>query len=50
LVHLGGYAAYGAIGAILGLMVLLYVAGLVVLFGAELTRVFAERFGSLSRG
>jgi membrane protein len=48
LVHLGGYAAYGAIGAILGLMMLLYVASLIVLFGAELTRVFAERFGSLS--
>ncbi len=47
LAHLGSYAAYGAVGAILGLLLLIYVSSLVVFFGAELTRVFAERFGSL---
>jgi len=45
--HLSGYAAYGALGAILGLMTLIYVSSLVMFFGAELTRVYAERFGSL---
>jgi membrane protein len=47
LAHLGSYAAYGAVGAVLGLMLLIYVSSLVMFFGAELSRVFAERFGSL---
>ena len=47
LAHLGSYAAYGAVGAVLGLLLLIYVSSLVMFFGAELTRVFAERFGSL---
>lgn len=47
LAHLGSYAAYGAVGAVLGLLLLIYVSSLIVFFGAELTRVYAERFGSL---
>jgi membrane protein len=47
LAHVGSYAAYGAVGAVLGLLLLIYVSSLVVFFGAELSRVYAERFGSL---
>jgi membrane protein len=46
--HLGSYAAYGAAGAFLGLLMWIYLVSLVVLLGAELTRVYAEREGSLS--
>jgi membrane protein len=45
--RLGGYAAYGAVGAVLGLLMWIYLAGLILLYGAELGRVYAERFGSL---
>lgn len=48
LAHMGSYAAYGAVGAMLGLMLLIYLSSLVVFFGAELTRVYAERYGSLA--
>lgn len=47
--HLGSYAAYGAVGAVLGLMIWIYVASILVLYGAEFSRVYAERFGSLAR-
>jgi membrane protein len=45
--HLGSYAAYGAVGAVLGLLTWIYLASLVVFFGAEFTRVHAEKAGSL---
>ncbi len=48
LAHMGSYAAYGAVGAMLGLMLLIYLSSLIVFFGAELTRVYAERYGSLA--
>ncbi len=44
--HLGSYAAYGAVGAVLGLLTWIYLASLLVFFGAELTRVYAEKAGS----
>jgi membrane protein len=47
LAHIGSYAAYGAVGAMLGLLTVIYVSSLVVFFGAEFTRVYAERYGSL---
>lgn len=47
LAHMGSYAAYGAVGAVLGLLVLIYFSSLVLFFGAEFTRVYAERSGSL---
>jgi membrane protein len=47
--HVGSYAAYGAIGAVLGLLTWIYLVNLVVFFGAEVTRVYAEREGSLAR-
>jgi membrane protein len=47
--HLGSYAAYGAVGGFLGLLTWIYLASLFLFFGAEFTRVYAERFGSVSR-
>jgi membrane protein len=47
LAHLGSYAAYGAVGGVLGLLMWIYLASLVLFFGAEVSRVYAERFGSL---
>ena len=46
--HLGSYAAYGAVGGFLGLLTWIYLASLFLFYGAEFTRVYAERFGSLS--
>ena len=48
LVHIGSYAAYGVAGAMLGLLTWIYATSLLLYFGAELTRVYAERFGSLA--
>ncbi len=46
LVHLAGFAAYGAVGGVLGLLTWIYVASLVLFYGAEFGYVYAERFGS----
>jgi membrane protein len=46
-VHIKSYAAYGVVGGVLGLLSWIYVAGMVLLFGAEFSRAYAERFGSL---
>jgi membrane protein len=46
--HFATYAAYGAVGAVLGLLTWIYVAGMVFLWGAEFSRVYAERYGSLA--
>jgi membrane protein len=48
LAHLGSYAAYGVVGGVLALLLLIYCASLVIFFGAEFTRVYAERRGSLA--
>jgi membrane protein len=48
LAHLGSYAAYGAVGGVLGLLTWIYVASLIILYGAEFCRVYAERYGSLA--
>ncbi|MGD0674128.1 MAG: YihY/virulence factor BrkB family protein [Polyangiaceae bacterium] len=47
--HVSSYAAYGAVGAVLGLLTWIYVATLIILYGAEWSRVYAERFGSLAQ-
>jgi membrane protein len=47
--HVGSYAAYGAVGAILGLLSWIYLVSLLVFFGAEITRVYAERAGSVAK-
>jgi membrane protein len=46
--HLGSYAAYGAVGGFLALLTWIYLASLFLFYGAEFTRVYAERHGSLS--
>jgi len=46
--HICSYAAYGAIGGMLGLLAWIYVVSLVLFFGAEFTRLYAERYGSLA--
>ncbi len=46
---IGGYSAYGAVGALLGFATWIYLASLFLFFGAEFTRVYAERFGSVRR-
>jgi membrane protein len=46
--HIGSYAAYGAVGGVLGLLTWIYLASLILFFGAEFTRVYAERYGSLA--
>jgi membrane protein len=48
LAHIGSYAAYGAVGGVLGLLTWIYVASLILLYGAEFCRVYAERYGSLA--
>jgi membrane protein len=47
LAHVASFAAYGAVGAVLALLTWIYVASMVLFYGAELSRVYAERFGSL---
>jgi membrane protein len=49
LVHVASYAAYGLAGAMLGLLTWIYATSLILYFGAELTRVYAERCGSLAK-
>jgi membrane protein len=46
--HVGSYAAYGAVGGMLGLLAWIYLASLILFFGAEFSRLYAERFGSLA--
>jgi membrane protein len=45
---MGSYAAYGAVGGVLGLLTWIYVASAVLFYGAEFSRLYAERFGSLA--
>jgi membrane protein len=47
---IGSYAAYGAVGALLALLTWIYVAALVMFYGAELCHVYAARFGSMRKG
>jgi membrane protein len=47
LAHIASFAAYGAVGAVLALLTWIYAANLVLFYGAELSRINAERFGSL---
>jgi len=49
LAHLSGFGAYGAVGGVLAMLTWIYLMSLVVFFGAELSCVYAERFGSRRR-
>jgi membrane protein len=46
--HIGSYAAYGAVGGVLALLMWIYLMSLLLFFGAEVARVYAEREGSLA--
>jgi membrane protein len=48
LARIGSYAAYGAVGGFLCLLTWIYLASLFLFYGAELARVYAERYGSLA--
>jgi len=48
LAHLGSYAAYGAVGGFLCLLTWIYLASLFLFYGAEFSRVYAERYGSVA--
>lgn len=48
LTHLTSFAAYGAVGGVLALVTWIYLSSQILFFGAELTRVYAEKFGSLA--
>ena len=43
----GDYSAYGAAGAVLGFLAWIYLVDMIVLYGAEFTRLYALRHGSL---
>ncbi len=47
LAHLGSFAAYGAVGGVLALVTWMYMTALIVYFGGEFSRVYAEERGSL---
>ena len=42
-------SSYGAAGSILVLLLRVYYSGLILYFGAEFTKVFAERYGSRTK-
>ena len=41
----GVTSAYGAAGSVIGLMVWIFYSSIIILFGAELTQVYARLFG-----
>jgi membrane protein len=43
LANLAGFAAYGAVGAVLGLLTWIYVSSLILFYGAEFSYVYAHR-------
>jgi membrane protein len=45
LTHLGGYAAYGAVGMVLALLLWIYIAAMVVFYGAEVCHAYTRLFG-----
>jgi membrane protein len=47
--QVSNYSTYGAVGGVLGLLTWIYVVALIFFYGAELSRVYAERAGSLAR-
>ncbi|WP_394832070.1 YihY/virulence factor BrkB family protein [Pendulispora rubella] len=48
LTTVASYSAYGAVGAVLALLTWIYLVSLLVFYGAEFARVYAERYGSLA--
>jgi membrane protein len=46
LAHLTSYSAYGIVGGVLALATWIYVSSMIIFFGAQLTRVHAEKVGA----
>ena len=47
LAHLTGYSAYGIAGGVLALTTWIYLSSMIIFFGAQLTRIHAEKMGSV---
>lgn len=47
LAHLTSYSAYGVVGGVLALATWIYLSSQIIFFGAQLTRVHAEKLGSV---
>lgn len=47
LAHLTSYSAYGVVGGVLALTTWIYMSSMIIFFGAQLTRVYAEKIGSV---
>ena len=50
LVHSGVVSAYGAAGSVVLILLWIYYSAQIFIFGAELTRLYADRYGSRNRG
>ena len=50
LAHSGVVSAYGAAGSVVLILLWIYYSAQIFIFGAELTRLYAERYGSRNRG
>ncbi len=49
LAHLTSYSAYGVVGGVLALATWIYLSSMVIFFGAQLTRVHAEKVGAVAK-
>jgi membrane protein len=47
--HLKSYSAYGVVGAVLALTTWIYLSSMIIFFGAQLTRIYAEKMGIVPR-
>jgi len=47
--NLTSYSAYGVVGGVLGLTTWIYVSSMIIFFGAQLTRVHAEKIGAVEK-
>jgi membrane protein len=45
--HLTSYSAYGVAGGVLALATWIYLSSMIVFFGAQLTRIHAEKSGAV---
>jgi membrane protein len=49
LAKLTSYSAYGVAGGVLALTTWIYISSMVIFFGAQLTRIHAEKLGAVKR-
>ena len=48
LAHLTSYSAYGVVGGVLALATWIYLSSMILFFGAQLTRIHAEKLGAVA--